>query len=464
MYLFDSFFNPLKKLSDELEENLNLIGISKDPEVIHRARVCSRKLRGILLLFTSKGKQLRRLKEIGKVLGPLRDIEVQTDFIKTLTFPLNEKMIILDEKLLLWEKEMLILSNHTPSFNSEEFMRSLKKDFKGKTFTDYSVYHKILKNSSLAVDSLQGTTPGELHKLRISLKKIRYLMEGVNYVSDLLKEDTSFFKEYQDYLGEVHDIDLLFKELASKVSTPYLYNLLWNMKKKRYLSLDKYKDDIYRSIEKVLNSSAKPLNLKTENTTSEISSLIYSTNEKIEAALKLAPLYSQDMSHAKRVMEKSDLIFSALKDISSLSEDHRYLLHMAALLHDIGHSLGSASHHIHSCNIIRGSRYLPLNTIEREVTSIVVRNHRKKPSFKSRFLPPEEMEKIKVLSGILRAADGLEYESYEYACLQHLEVSDTRLIFRGGPISQELLKRFYKKSLYLGKVTGLEIEYIREDI
>ena len=148
--------------------------------------------------------------------------------------------------------------------------------------------------------------------------------------------------------------------------------------------------------------------------------------------------------------------------VQGLNREEKTDLHLqtATFLHDIGHSLSSPAHHKKSYSIISTSRYLPFNVAEREIIGSIARNHRKKPDFSDKFLTNKDIYKIKILSGILRCADGMEIESYEYVDNFIIKLLKKKIVFTGPVTSSNLLDRFIRKSKYLCKLTGLDTKYI----
>ena len=459
MYSFEGFLKYIEKLGGELEKNLSDVGISRDPEVVHQCRVAIRRLRGILGLFQCDPLLLEEIKELASALGPLRDIEVQLGFLKKLDLPIKERRSIMTRKLLQWEIERLRASDLHLNFSSGEFTGRVSRSVGRKGVSPYGIYKTLVKRSKRVAETLDEDPFENYHALRIALKKVRYLLEAVEVVENRFQKSIDHLKEFQDYLGMIPDMEVWILELSSSEELPVLKEALQRKKEEMIWKFDSVKNRIYNIIEEVLNISASLVTGKKESSSQELLSLVSSPEDKKKTVEQLAFRLSPDPKHSKRVADKCKAIFSALQKKTLLKEEDLEILFYAALLHDIGHYLGGSEHHKHSYNLIRSFSCLPLNLPEREKVAIIARNHRKKPSFPSDFLSSKETERVRLLSGILRCADGMELESYEYMEDFTLTASSDALIFTGKPVSSILHERFEKKSSYLAEVLGIEIVY-----
>ena len=442
MYSFQRFFKYIEKLGAELEKNLTAAGISRDPEVVHRCRVAIRRLRGILGLFHCESDLLEEIKKLGAALGHLRDIEVQLEFLKKVDLPMKEKKSILASKLLEWEMERLRVSSLHLNFSSAEFIKKISKSMSEKKISPYAIYKTLLKRSRKVIGCLSQEPFESYHTLRISLKKTRYLLEAVEVLESEFRESIDNLKEFQDCLGEIHDIEVWIQEVSAREKLPVLKKALQDRKTERIYGFNRMKGGIYQLLEETLNTSASLAMEGSDYYSQELLSLVFSPEEKKRAAELFASQLSPDPHHAIRVADKCRTIFTSLGERTGLKEADLEILFCAALLHDIGHYPNEKEHHINSYNLIKASSCLPFNISERERVAIVARNHRKKPHFNTDLLNLKEIEKLRLLSGILRCADGMELESYEYVDHFTVTLSSNTLIFRGSPLSIVLRERF----------------------
>jgi exopolyphosphatase/guanosine-5'-triphosphate,3'-diphosphate pyrophosphatase len=122
--------------------------------------------------------------------------------------------------------------------------------------------------------------------------------------------------------------------------------------------------------------------------------------------------YHYDEDHAERVRELSLLLFDELKTEQRMTETHRLYLEVAALLHDIGHFVGSRSHHKHSYYLISSSELFGLRKRELELIANIARYHRRAMPQHS-HLPYMSLERdermiVSKLAAILRVANALD--------------------------------------------------------
>ena len=133
---------------------------------------------------------------------------------------------------------------------------------------------------------------------------------------------------------------------------------------------------------------------------------------RITPILTFSAAHHSERSHDEQVMKNALQIFDQLTPLHGLSEDERFILQAASLLHDIGWSQGGSAHHKSGRRIIWRDRSLPFSKKERILISLLVRYHRKTlPSLKHRRfadLKEKDQKTVRVLASILRIADGLD--------------------------------------------------------
>jgi exopolyphosphatase / guanosine-5'-triphosphate,3'-diphosphate pyrophosphatase len=135
-------------------------------------------------------------------------------------------------------------------------------------------------------------------------------------------------------------------------------------------------------------------------------------NIRYKSVINLAKHCGYDKLHTAKVLNFANKIFDSLKEKYDLTEKDRDVLEAATILHDIGHSISQAQHHRHSYYLIKNSELLGFNNDEIEMIANVARYHRKShPKTKHvefNKLSASNKRKVKMLSGILRIADGLD--------------------------------------------------------
>ncbi len=152
------------------------------------------------------------------------------------------------------------------------------------------------------------------------------------------------------------------------------------------------------------------------------------------------PLLTRTFAHAKRVELFADQLFHSLHKLHKLSLQDNKLLCTAAYLHDLGWIYGRQSHNKISGKIIREfaktKKFIPhdesiepalqaqiqaileknlhkFNKNEIILISLIARYHRKaEPSQRHKYycdLSEKDKARVRVLSGIIRVADALDY-------------------------------------------------------
>lgn len=135
--------------------------------------------------------------------------------------------------------------------------------------------------------------------------------------------------------------------------------------------------------------------------------------------------------HALHTRQLAWQLFDELKALHGLDGEARQLLGLAALLHDIGHTVDGATHHKHSYQLIREARLPGVEGQSQELVALVARYHRKKaptrkhPAFAA--LAREERRLVRTLAGILRVADGLDRSHSQAVYGVHCAIAEDRL-------------------------------------
>ncbi len=135
-------------------------------------------------------------------------------------------------------------------------------------------------------------------------------------------------------------------------------------------------------------------------------------SQVLASAIDIGEKYFWSRQHAETVANYATSIFTALRHEHGLSRQHKLILEVAALLHDIGAFISARNHHIHSMYLIQNSDLFGLNEQHIQMIALIARYHRKAspifddPEF-SALIPSERIVLLK-LAGILRVADALD--------------------------------------------------------
>jgi exopolyphosphatase/guanosine-5'-triphosphate,3'-diphosphate pyrophosphatase len=132
----------------------------------------------------------------------------------------------------------------------------------------------------------------------------------------------------------------------------------------------------------------------------------------LSSAAALGERYRYDAPHARNVAELAVRLFDELRAEHGLSDRHRLLLEVAALLHDIGNYVNIRGHHKHSQYLISASEIFGLSQDEMLLVSNVARYHRRAVPSKSHLpymaLDREARVAVNKLSAVLRLANALD--------------------------------------------------------
>lgn len=137
---------------------------------------------------------------------------------------------------------------------------------------------------------------------------------------------------------------------------------------------------------------------------------------KLTAEKLLTKYLPKASTHANEVARLSKMLFEVLSQkVKEMPLRELEILQAAALLHDIGYSIGAKSHNKHSRDIILKDGIQGFADEEVKIIACIARFHRGSLPDKNRHELYASFQKvdrkiIKRLAGILRLADGLDVE------------------------------------------------------
>jgi exopolyphosphatase/guanosine-5'-triphosphate,3'-diphosphate pyrophosphatase len=149
------------------------------------------------------------------------------------------------------------------------------------------------------------------------------------------------------------------------------------------------------------------------------------------SVLQLARRCGWDEEHGRQVARLATALFDQTRAIHGLGPDDRDLLDYAGLLHDIGQHISSESHHKHTAYLVQHGRLRGFDPEEVDALAALARYHRRSEPKMSHepfaSLSPERRERVTLLAGILRVADGLDYGHTGSVQDLHVEGDDATL-------------------------------------
>jgi exopolyphosphatase / guanosine-5'-triphosphate,3'-diphosphate pyrophosphatase len=144
------------------------------------------------------------------------------------------------------------------------------------------------------------------------------------------------------------------------------------------------------------------------------------------SVIELAERCNYSAEHAQQVARLAMALFDQTRAVHGLADRAREWLEYAALMHDLGIHISYERHHRHSYYLIKNGDLRGFDPQEVEVIALVARYHRraapKKAHGEYADLPSDLRKSVKVLSALLRLAEGLD-RSHSQA-LSSLSVHD----------------------------------------
>jgi exopolyphosphatase/guanosine-5'-triphosphate,3'-diphosphate pyrophosphatase len=187
-------------------------------------------------------------------------------------------------------------------------------------------------------------------------------------------------------------------------------------------------------------------------------------------AERIGEKYGFDRAHGAHVAFLVGRLFDQTAGLHKLDGEHREMLTLAALLHDIGQFVSYSRHHKHSHYLLLNEEFPGLTPARQQVLAAVCRYHRKSdPSARHpeyAALGAEARETVGKLAALLRIADGLDREHRQLVADLQVAVSRdtvaiTCLSSRPVPLElssaagkAELFARVFGRRVILGSIDG----------
>jgi len=392
-----------------------------DADAVHDLRVAIRRCRSLAdgLMAMDPDPSWKQMKKAGKkvfqALGGLRDMHVMQYWIEKLSNADDPVAI----KLLAHVRAREVECKQEGLKELQQFDRKQWRQW-SRTLPRRAVRvrpgsivfkHLALKKWTAAYDlhkrALHTRSQTAFHELRIGIKRLRYTVENF-----LPREHAAWgadLKDLQDFLGEVHDLDVLWNTAVHIAAFPDLESRgRWRQRltEERSKRLDRYrekmvgKQSLWRVWRAQLPSSGSEL------------------RAAAIARLRIWASYlDPDFLHSQRVAHLSLSLYDGLKQAGLIAQnaehDSRAVLHAAALLHDVGKAKGDKAHHKDSFKMVRNlTPPLGWNARELQLAAVVARYHRgalPRPRKKSvQLLELPDRRVVLQLAGVLRLANSLD--------------------------------------------------------
>ncbi len=137
-------------------------------------------------------------------------------------------------------------------------------------------------------------------------------------------------------------------------------------------------------------------------------------DQVVSSAIQIGRKYMFDEQHGVVTAKFAVKLFDETKTLHNLALEHRLLLEVAALLHDIGNFINMNDHHKHTQYLLMATPVIGLNQSQMTIVANVARYHRK--SFPKiahdgyRVLSSKDRVVVSKLAAVLRLADAMDNE------------------------------------------------------
>jgi CHAD domain-containing protein len=255
----------------------------------------------------------------------------------------------------------------------------------------------------LQARALRTGSDAALHRLRIAIKKFRYVVE--NFLPSLHMDWRDDLKQAQDLLGEIHDFDVLrqaVEQLSKDAPAESREHWARILQSEREMRIQQFRESM---------SGEKSLWLKWRSGLPRGKATRHASLVRLQA---WSSFLDSDVQHSRRVARFAAQLYDGLERIGVLNGNHkddRELLRAAATVHEVGRVAGNKKHHKKTEEMIVQLRQL-VGWRRQDITTMarVARYHRgtlPRPA-KLRDMPLEQRTRIKLLAGILRLANALD--------------------------------------------------------
>jgi CHAD domain-containing protein len=261
---------------------------------------------------------------------------------------------------------------------------------------------------ALHLRASRNRTNVAFHDLRIAIKRFRYTLE--NFLPQLYQSWSGDLKEIQDVLGEIHDLDVLWQTANQTKAFPNLEaRVEWRnrLMQERQRRLERYRS---RMTGKTSMWTIWRERLPSEGECRTLG---------LERLKIWAAFLDPQMSHAKHVAELALQIYDGMATAGVLRgpqhDSYRWILRVAALLHDVGRAKANSGYHKASARLVK-KLIPPLGWTagELRIAALIVRYHRGALPLGTQrefaALAPSKQRLVQFLGGILRLACAFDWE------------------------------------------------------
>ena len=178
-------------------------------------------------------------------------------------------------------------------------------------------------------------------------------------------------------------------------------------------------------------------------------------------AAHLAERYRYNIHHTQYVVDAALDIYDGLRSVHGMVPRDRFLLQVAALLHDIGKYIGADPHYVYSYNIIKASQLAGLSDSELATVANIARFHSvEEPAFDNESLKKldtgDRIKAVKLIA-IIRLADALDTSHKQKIGNLRMEIGEDVFKVKGESREETALEHwtFQMKAEFFREVFGL---------
>lgn len=400
-----------------------------DSEAVHDLRVALRRCRSMVDGFRAvdpdkEWKKMRRqATELFDSLGTLRDCQVMLEWVEKLGSPDDPITQRLTERLnaqepdLKRQAEIAIERFDRPKWRN--WTRSLPQRTArlpiGSDVFQVLALEKLNAARRLQGPALKTLSATAFHRLRIGLKKFRYVVE--NFLPQHHEAWKDGLKDAQDLLGEIHDLDVLreaVEQVSADLSSDNLAsgNLPEDTRRRWELRLQKERT---ARIERYRETMAGK-----DSLWSVWRAALPRGQAARQASFTRLQVWSSfldsDLQHNRRVANFAVQIYQGLARLGILKDDTKGgcdLLRAAAVVHEVGRAEGNKNHHKKTEKMV-GQLDRLVGWTRQDILTMaqIARYHRGALPQVSRLqaMPALQRRQIKLMAGILRLANALDAE------------------------------------------------------
>jgi exopolyphosphatase/guanosine-5'-triphosphate,3'-diphosphate pyrophosphatase len=155
----------------------------------------------------------------------------------------------------------------------------------------------------------------------------------------------------------------------------------------------------------------------------------------VEAARRFTARLHDEAAHAEQVRRLALSFFDQLRSLHGMGPEERFVLELAALLHDVGRAVNEEAHHKHGEYLVRHGEIAGLRGAPRDMVACLVRYHnrRSEPDMGHKLfasLEPQQRSQVRALAALLRLADGLDNDRKQSVLRVDVETTRREAYFR----------------------------------